>query len=457
LSLVVISGCTHYSDQDVWVGQVPLGQEFQTYQAPPVRPSIILDTPEAPEPNGVMTLSEALAMALMHNPELRAFSWELRVSEARQLQERPLPNPELQVEVEEVGGTGERTDFDGAETTIQLSQLIELGDKRAKRIKVAELEKELARWDYEAKRLDVFTDVTKSFVDVLAAQERIELMEELVRLSERVLNAVGQRVAAGKDSPVEQIKARVTLASAQIQFEKAKRNLEAARRRLSATWGGRSPAFERAVGRFYLTSPVPSFAEVTSLINQNPDVARWAVEMGQRRAALELAKAKAIQDLKLSGGMQRFNETDDNALVFGLSIPLPVFDRNQGKIREATYRLVKAEEKRKAVETNVRSALSEAMRMLSSAFTEATLLKNDILPGAQSAFEVTSQGYREGKFDYLAVLDAQRTFFEAKARYVEALATYHRAKADVERLIGRGIDTLEKVQKENEVEGQSDE
>jgi cobalt-zinc-cadmium efflux system outer membrane protein len=164
--------------------------------------------------------------------------------------------------------------------------------------------------------------------------------------------------------------------------------------------------------------------------------------MERRRAALELEKANAITDPTIFGGMQRFNEADDTALVFGLSIPVPVSNRNQGRILEARYNLAKARNQRKAVEANIYVSLADAYQALSSAFIEVTDLKNEVLPGAQSAFDAAGRGYREGKFDYLMVLDAQRTFFYARARYIESLAAYHRALADVERLIGQSIESI---------------
>ncbi|MHC4682264.1 MAG: TolC family protein, partial [Planctomycetota bacterium] len=131
------------------------------------------DEPGPADRNEMMTLPRALSLALMHNPVLKAFSWEVRASEARALQASLWPNPELDVEVEEVGGAGDRSGFDGAETTVQLSQFIELGDKRGKRTKVASLENDISQWDYEARRLDVFTSVVKAFTETLAAQERL--------------------------------------------------------------------------------------------------------------------------------------------------------------------------------------------------------------------------------------------------------------------------------------------
>jgi cobalt-zinc-cadmium efflux system outer membrane protein len=92
--------------------------------------------------------------------------------------------------------------------------------------------------------------------------------------------------------------------------------------------------------------------------------------------------------------------------------------------------------------------LASSYQELSNAFTEATELKSKVLDGAQDVFDASAEGYREGKLDYLNVLDAQRTLFEAKERYIEALSAYHKARADVERLIGQRIDTIETIQQQ---------
>jgi cobalt-zinc-cadmium efflux system outer membrane protein len=393
-------------------------------------------------PTGVVTLKHALTLVLMNNPELKAFSLEVRALEARALQAGLFPNPEIDIEGENFGGSGEYQDTEVMETTIQLSQLIELGGKRSKRKQLAILEQNLGTWDYKIKRIDVLTAVTKAFVEVLATQNRLSLTEELVGLAQDTLATVSERVKAGKVSPLEETRSKVAYSIAQIDLERAKRSLEGSRRKLAAAWGSKTPMFEKVEGRFFDIVPVPSAEKLEGLISQNPEIERWISEMDRRRADLELAKATGIPDVTLSGGVRRFNENDDNAFVFGVSIPLPIFNRNQGGILEASRRLAKAGEERRAVELKVIDDLAQAYESLSSAFIEATALKRDVLPGAQSAFEASREGYRHGKFDYLAVLDAQRTLFETRSQYIEVLNQYHQAVSEVERLIGTGLDTL---------------
>lgn len=443
--LMELTGCVTPRMDVAWPEPRSLGKDFKTYR-PPHEPYVTpSESLQLEEPTGILTLRQALTLALMKNPELAFFSWEVRAKEAFTLQSGLLPNPEIIIEAENFGGSGALRRFDRTETTIQLSQLIELAGKPSKRRRVAALERDLAGWDYETKRLDVLTNVTKSFIDVLAAQERLEVTEELVLLAEQVYKTVSERVKAGKVSPVEETKAKITLASSRIELERAKRMLEAFRKSLAVTWGSVSPAFKNVAGDFDVIFPIPSTEEITHRVSMNPDIARWVVEMEQRRAAVKLEEAMRIPDLTISSGVRRLNETNDNAFVLGVSIPIPIFNLNQGGVLKARYRLAKAEEERRAVEVRVHTALAETYQNLSAAFSEVTALKNDVLPGAQSAFEAASEGYRQGKFGFLDVLDAQRTLVDARSQYIEALNVYHKSVADVERLIGECLGDVKNI------------
>jgi cobalt-zinc-cadmium efflux system outer membrane protein len=228
-------------------------------------------------------------------------------------------------------------------------------------------------------------------------------------------------------------------------LENARQELEASRKRLAATWGEETPLFEDVEGELDAIRPIPSMAKIEGLISQNPDIARWVTEKEQHRANVVFEDAGRIPDPTISLGARNFNETDDHAFTLAVSIPLPIFDRNQGGSLEARHGLARAHRDYQAARMMVLNDLAEAYQSLSSAYVEATTLKTDVLPGAQSAFDASREGYRQGKFDYLVLLDSQRTLFEVRARYIEALNLYHKAVADVERLIGKDLDTLTKT------------
>lgn len=404
--------------------------------------------PIAEEPTGVLVLSQALALALTQNPELSAYSWESRAQEAAALQAKLFPNPTFGANAANFGNKVIKG-FDGDVVTLELSQLIELGGKRTARIEAAALTKQLADWDYETKRADVLTQVAQAFIEVLAAQQRLALTQQTQELANQTTVTTSARVQAGKVSPVEETKAKVARASVQIELMRAQKELEAARKRLAAGWGSTAPHFEAVTGKLENIQTPAALETLRQRLSNNPDLARWATEITQRQALIALEKAKAVPDVTATVGASKYLMPNDYALVVGFSVPLPVFNRNQGGIQEAEHRLTKAEEELRSAEVRIATALNTAYQKLEAAHAEVSALRQDILPGAQSAYDAAREGYRYGKFGFLDVLDAQRTLFGAKNQYLLALADYHKSMAEVERLVGSDMnETLANRQEE---------
>ena len=385
---------------------------------------------------GAITLVQVQQTVLLKNPDLQAFSYEVRAREAETLQAGLLPNPRLNVRVENAAGSGNFNGFDQSETTVQLSQRLELGDKRNLRRNSANLSKEIAGWDYEVQRLEVLTRVSKSFTHVLKAQQKVSLTAEGVQLAKKFLNTVSERVKAGKVAVIEKIKAQVALANMRMKEERARQDLKNARRKLSVLWGDPEPRFDSVQGDLFRVPEkvLPRLATLPS----NPRISKWSTALAHRQAELDVENSKAVPDLTLRGGYRRLEENDDNALVFGVTIPLNWFNRNQGGIAKARHRLSKVQEENRAKILRMQEALLKAYSEESFSHAKVISIKTEVLPGAKKALDAISEGYRFGKFGLLDVLDSQKTFFQVQSQYLDALANYHNAVADVKHLTGMG-------------------
>jgi cobalt-zinc-cadmium efflux system outer membrane protein len=403
-------------DDDYWPAASPLGHDVEAVRVPPEPPPDPAPVTDFADPAGELPLRNAWALALAQGPLLAVYAWEIRAEEAAVMQAGIGPNPELEVEVENFGGSGEFGGFDGSETTIAIGQTILLGGKLRKRVELARLGRDLAGWDYEVARVEALTRVAGDFVATLAAQERLTLARETEELAQRVFSTIGERVEAGKISPVERTKARVELAQARLARQRAERELQATR----LTDVRMPPPADRLVERIEL----------------NPDLARWATEMAARRAAIDLARAEGVPDVTLFGGPKLLEGADETAFIAGMSIPIPVFDRNQGGILDARIRRAQTERLRQAAEIRVRTDLYAAYQSLDTAYIEVQTVRDEIEPSARSAFEAAEEAFRQGKIDALGLLDAERTLFGIRQQYVDVLTAYHQATIDVERLIG---------------------
>ncbi len=432
-----------------WGGSLPrrrpLGREHPTYPPPLTSGPTGADAggrcPVATEPTGDLALRQALALALASSPELASFAWDVRRAEAEQLQAGMLPNPEVEAEFGNFAGSGGFRGTRALETTIGLSQLVELGGKRRKRVALARADSKLAGWDYEAKRLAVLTEVAKRFVAVLATQERLGLAGEGLALAEATLDAAAKRVAAGKAAPTEKSRALVEVASARICVGRLQRQLKAAAHKLAATWGGRQPKFSRAVGRLTSVARLPPVEGLVAKLAQNPDLARWAEEISQRRAALAVEKARVVPDVTIGVGYRHFRDTEENdrAMLVSVGIPVPAFDQIRGAIAKARFGVMKARAGQAAAEAKARADLEQAYQTLAAAHLEAVSLRDEVLPAARASYEAARKSYQAGKTEFLDIVDAQRTLVATREQYVEALASYHHAVADVEGLIGESL------------------
>jgi len=320
-----------------------------------------------------------------------------------------------------------------------VSQLFELGGKRLKRLRAAELDVGVAAWDYEAARVRVTSNTAQSFVDVLASQERIKILAELIAVAETLTNTVSERVQTGTANIVDVQRSRIEVTRAKAQLKEENAVLAVAKRRLANNWGSQTADFSSAKGELASANHIPSAEQISISLESNPDIARWAEEMVRREAVLSLEGAKAIPDLTLTAGARRVESSDDTGAVLQFSVPLPLFNRNQGDIAAARARILKGRHESAAARVEVNAVFLEAYSRLVAAAERLKALEKEVLPSAQEVYDAINRGYLAGGFDLLSLLDAQRTAFATRLEIVNARAEFQKAKGQIEALIGRGL------------------
>ena len=398
-----------------------------------------LHAADPPNPQGELTLAEAIEAALRGNPDLAASTYDLNAAQARIVQAGLRPNPELGIELENFAGGGDYSGVDALETTLSLSQVIELGSKRALRRSVAEADLDTVTIERRARELDVLAEVTRRFIDVSAAQERVRFEAEAVNLAQQTLDAIGARVDAGRSPEAERSRARIALTRARVEQQQAQSELRTARYALSALWGNPEPTFTSSRAELFDLRPLGSFPSLMQQLDQSPDFLLFATEGRLRDAELRLARAQARPNLNFSLGVRRFEETNDAALVAGFSMPLPISDRNQGAISEAQARLSQTEALRNAAQVRARASLRAIYEEIQSARTRVETLRGEALPQAQQALDQTRNGYERGRFSFLELATAQEELLALRAAAIDAATDYHRMLAEIERLTSAAL------------------
>lgn len=376
-----------------------------------------------------ISLQAALALAMEHNPGLRAAAQALAASEGALIQSRARPNPELAYSQED-------TRRETRSMTLQWNQSIEIGGKREARMKAAGHGRELARAELEAAQAGLRADVRTAFANVLAGQQRVQLHQRTLEIARSARDAAAKRVLAGKVAPLEETKARVAESSAELALAQARSGLRVARQQLAALWGAQPAAFGSAVGELAQLPVLPDEGLMLEKLEHSPQMLRAQQAVFQARSVAELERAKRLPDPSVSLGMKRAQEVGRNQLVVGISVPLPILDSNRGNQLQALRLADKAEEELLATRQQMYAQLQQQREQLQSSRAQAEQLAQQVLPAAESAYEVAAKGFALGKFSYLEVLDAQRTLAEARSLYLEQLVATHQAAADITRQLG---------------------
>lgn len=376
-----------------------------------------------------LTLESALQSAFAGNPDLAAAQWEIDIAQGGRQQAGLIPNPVASWDAEDTRRST-RT------TTVKLSQTLELGGKRGARIEVASRAQDAAAQELEQRRNLLRAEVIDGFYGALWAQERLELAQRSMALAERGLVIANGRVTAGKASPVEATRAQVEVSQIRLERSRAEIGVSDAYRRLAAITGSATIGFERVEAGAVNTPALPSATQLLARLESTAELRLAQLQIQQRDAGLGLEKAQRIPDLDISIGSQYDASVRERVNLVGVSMPIPLFNRNQGNVLAASRRADQARDLRNATELRLRTETRQALDLWATANSEVRAFNQVILPAAQSAVDSATRGFEMGKFNFLDVLDAQRTLIAARTQYLAALAQATDAWVRIERIYG---------------------
>ncbi|WP_416152099.1 TolC family protein [Pseudomonas sp. Bout1] len=377
----------------------------------------------------MLTMDQALETAFANNPDLAAAQWETGIAQGERQQAGLIPNPEVSWEAED-------TRRNSRTTTVMINQPIELGGKRGARIEVASRAQDAAGIELDRRRNVLRADVIQAFYSSSTAQQRLLLSRQSLELAERGLRVAQGRIKSGKSSPVEGTRAEVQLSEVRLELRRAERDEASAYQRLAQVMGAPLPAFV-SVGDPGRSMPtVPDSSLLLNRIGETAELRLAKLQIDQREASLGLEKAKRIPDLTVSIGSQYDERERERVNVVGLSMPIPLFNRNQGNVLAAARRTDQARDLRNASELRLRTEIQTTLDQWMTANTEVASFNQTILPAAKSAVDTATRGFEMGKFNFLDVLDAQRTLISARTQYIQAIAEATDAWVRIERIFG---------------------
>lgn len=384
-------------------------------------------------------LRQAVEFSLQNNGELKALREEKGVREAGKIRAGLYPNPVLDLD----GATGELTGSPSENRlSIGISQEFLTMGKRGKRQQVAE--KELEGFDRQignSGRL-LAEEAKTTFYDFLLAEKRVELAERSISLNTQLLEVTKQRLDAGDIPELEVNLARVEVARSKGRKVEAERELYPAKARLFALMGLPPDEAASFTGSLEGKPVVKNLGELKGLaLVKRPDVRALEAERARGDAEIALAQAERIPNITVGLGYQRENTAIDRDNLLGLkvSIPIPLFDRNQAGIREAQARKGSAENRylfaKKVVEREVEAAYAR----LTTAEKTLTIYAKNIIPQLEENLKLVQDAYRLGEVGILTVIEEQKKFFEVNDGYLTALYNRQTALVKLEAVVGADL------------------
>ena len=394
----------------------------------------ILFTPQARADN-ILELEQAYHLVLTQNPQVQSYRARIMAAEGNSLQESLMPNPEAVFEVEDFGGDSPRGGIDSAEYTLGVEQQLEIAGKRSKRERVADLEKQQVSQEALAGIQATLAQTKAAYMRVAIAQERLAFANKRAELADKTHTTVKKRISAAKAADIQHTKADLEVSAAQVEQRKAQNELELAKVVLANLMG--LQMLDQSIAADLTALPdVPEREVIMQALEQTPMSVMSQLSVMRETSALDLARANGVPDPTLGLGVRRFNEDDSTAFLASVSIPITLFDRNQGRVAEAKANLLAAEADQKALRLSLTKQAMELWQTLVSAKEEAQAYQDGLLPSAQKAYAQAEDGFDRGAFSFLDLLDAQRTLFDVQESHLEALASFHENKARLDMLTG---------------------
>ncbi|MGE0031354.1 MAG: TolC family protein [Steroidobacteraceae bacterium] len=391
--------------------------------------------------SAALTLEEAMTRAMAENPSLRGSEYLLQASRSREARANLKPPLAIGGDLEDFAGTDTLSGVDSLQTTLRLSGVLELGDKRLARVAVAERETDIVAIEQETRRLDLLAQVATRFAEVAARQEQLEVTRESSRLAAITVERVAERIRIGAAPKYELGRAEVRLARARIDEGNAGNELASARVRLAATWGAMAADFERVSANLFELPQAKPLAQFMADIDSSPAIRLMLSRERLADAQLNLASSARGFDIAWSAGVRRVRAIDDTALVASVTVPLGARRRAEPAMQEARALRALAPLELQAARIEANAALFGLYRELEQARLETQTLRDQVQPQTESVLQSTELAFRSGRTSFLEYANAQQQLLEVRRDAVVAAAGYHALLIEIERLTGASLGT----------------
>ncbi|HWR14987.1 MAG TPA: TolC family protein [Terriglobales bacterium] len=386
-----------------------------------------------------LTLSNALQIAMRSNPTLLRDRQNLAIANANVRQAKQRPNPDFDANSESypLFESNPGSFWNNQELTFRAGQTIETGGKRSKRTQVAQQDLRATGSDIQNVERELRLEVKRRYYAVVLAKSQLSLAQEILKQFDDVIRLNEERFKQGELSGLEMNRIRAERLRFYTDALDSRLQLVNSKTALLELLGSGNLTSQFDVTESLTAKLQPvQLAEMQQLaIQSRPDLAAAQQRLERNRRDLDLQRAEAIPNVTPSFGYKR--DFGVNTAVFGITLPLPIFNRNQAGIDRATAQI---EQQRYEVSRSllaVQREVQQGYQLLSTQTERVKVLEQEYVPAARKAHEIAQESYRLGALDLIGLLDAERVYRETLRSYNLALYDYNVAVFQLQASVGK--------------------
>lgn len=381
------------------------------------------------------TFKQALEIAYRNNPELQAEMEKAQAMRGYFIQSGLYPNPQLTLTAENFGGSGSYSSYEAAETTASVTQPIPLGHRLAylKKATYADYLASLAQ--IQVQKATLYTMVGTAYVDAFYAGQWHQVTKKLIHLNQDIVAAIERRVKAGAGAELDLRLAQVRLGEACIQENKAARDALALRAKLSRLLGDGLRVDRPLIDKGF-PDVVLNWDFLLKKLPESPQLQQMQLQLRAKRATITAVKKSVWPDLNIQLGGRHFSDDGSNAAVMSAYAQVPVFDRNQGKIKTAEAQYTQTAYEYKGSRLDVRQNAYILFLQAQQSHYESTQVTRSLLPLARKSIKLAQEGYQMGRYTYIELSISLNTLYDEERHYQQAHADYHKALIQLTGLLG---------------------
>ncbi len=383
-----------------------------------------------------LSFQQALQQAYRNNPKLQAQIQKAEAFKGKVMQSGLYPNPFLQLEGENIGGSGSFKGFESAETTLSLTQPVPLGGQWQAVYQTSALQYAAMRTAIESQKALLYIRTGHAYIDVLYAERWYQVMQKLLDLNKKIVADIERRKNSGASSELDLRQAQIALGEVEIERTQAKRQVLNFRAALARVLGSQSFMPHTRLYDQGLPHQVPEWKTLKSKLSHSVFLLEKQQQLKAKRMEITAVKKQVWPIVNFKLGARHFSDDNENALVISANGAVPVFNRNQGNIykTEAEYTQIMNELLAKRLE--IRQQLYQNYLEARQKSEASVMIKNKLLPLARKATTLAQQGYQRGLYPYVALSNALTTLFKEERHYQQAHAERDKALISLNGLLG---------------------